>query len=60
MRPPHEISVAQGLTEAAGRPELRDDARFMDKAARIRQAHTTFAWMAKVFDSAPPTEQEDP
>ena len=31
-----------------------------DKAARIRQAHTTFAWMAKVFDNAPPIEQEDP
>jgi DNA-binding transcriptional regulator GbsR (MarR family) len=30
-----------------------------DKAARIRQAHTTFAWMAKVFDNAPPIEQED-
>jgi DNA-binding transcriptional regulator GbsR (MarR family) len=31
-----------------------------DKAARIRQAHTTFAWMAKVFDNAPPIETEDP
>lgn len=27
-----------------------DDAR----AARIRQAHATFAWMARVFDTAPP------
>ena len=31
-----------------------------DKSARIRQAHTTFAWMAKVFDNAPPIETEDP
>lgn len=31
-----------------------------DKAARVRQAHTTFAWMAKVFDNAPPIEPEDP
>jgi DNA-binding transcriptional regulator GbsR (MarR family) len=31
-----------------------------DKAARIRQAHATFAWMAKVFDNAPPIESEDP
>ena len=31
-----------------------------DKAARIRQAHATFAWMAKIFDNAPPIEQEDP
>lgn len=28
----------------------RDD----DRAARIRQAHTTFEWMATVFDNAPP------
>lgn len=25
-----------------------------DRATRIRQAHTTFEWMAKVFDNAPP------
>lgn len=25
-----------------------------DQAARIRQAHATFAWMAKVFEDAPP------
>jgi len=31
-----------------------------DEAARIRQAHATFAWMAKVFDNAPPIESEDP
>ncbi|MFY1672152.1 GbsR/MarR family transcriptional regulator [Plantactinospora sp. WMMB334] len=30
------------------------------KTARVRQAHTTFAWMAKVFDNAPPIETEDP
>ncbi|MEV0831182.1 hypothetical protein [Nonomuraea rubra] len=24
-----------------------------DRAARIRQAHTTFEWMAKVFQNAP-------
>jgi DNA-binding transcriptional regulator GbsR (MarR family) len=28
----------------------RDD----DRAARIRQAHVTFEWMAEVFDNAPP------
>ncbi|MEV6822619.1 transcriptional regulator [Nocardiopsis dassonvillei] len=31
-----------------------------DRAARIRQAHTTFAWMARVFDEAPPVEKEAP
>ncbi|MGW4958262.1 GbsR/MarR family transcriptional regulator [Nonomuraea sp. NPDC004186] len=25
-----------------------------ERATRIRQAHTTFEWMAKVFDNAPP------
>ncbi|WP_433432102.1 GbsR/MarR family transcriptional regulator [Nonomuraea sp. CA-141351] len=25
-----------------------------DRAARVRQAHATFEWMAKVFDNAPP------
>jgi DNA-binding transcriptional regulator GbsR (MarR family) len=25
-----------------------------DRATRIRQAHTTFEWMAKVFDNTPP------
>ncbi|WP_280270101.1 hypothetical protein [Nocardia wallacei] len=33
-----------------------------DRADRIRQAHNTFEWMAKVFDDAPPlnhgTEEE--
>ncbi|MEU8363853.1 transcriptional regulator [Nonomuraea sp. NPDC048882] len=27
-----------------------------DRSARIRQAQATFAWMAKVFDDAPPLE----
>lgn len=31
-----------------------------DRAARIRQAHAAFAWMARVFDDAPPIEQENP
>jgi DNA-binding transcriptional regulator GbsR (MarR family) len=31
-----------------------------DRAARIRQARTVFAWMARVFDNAPPIGQEDP
>ncbi|WP_182909357.1 GbsR/MarR family transcriptional regulator [Microbispora sp. H13382] len=29
-----------------------------DRAARIGQAHATFAWMAKVFDNAPPLREE--
>ncbi|MBE3014026.1 transcriptional regulator [Microbispora sp. NEAU-D428] len=29
-----------------------------DRAARIRQAHATFEWMAKVFDNAPPLQEE--
>lgn len=31
-----------------------------ERAERIRQAHTTFAWMAKVFEQAPPIGQEAP
>ncbi|PRX97654.1 GbsR/MarR family transcriptional regulator [Allonocardiopsis opalescens] len=30
-----------------------------DRAARVRQAHDTYAWMAKVFDDAPPIGQEE-
>lgn len=32
-----------------------------DRAKRIRQAHTTFEWMATVFDNAPPlrTDEEE-
>ncbi|MEV5743866.1 transcriptional regulator [Microbispora rosea] len=29
-----------------------------DQAARIRQAHAAFEWMAKVFDNAPPLKEE--
>lgn len=32
----------------------RDD----ERAARIRQAHTTFEWMARVFETAPPLPPE--
>jgi DNA-binding transcriptional regulator GbsR (MarR family) len=32
-----------------------DDAR----AARVRQAHATFEWMAKVFDNAQPLQPDD-
>ncbi len=31
-----------------------------ERAARVRQAHATFAWMAKVFEQAPPLDKEDP
>lgn len=31
-----------------------------DRAARIRQAHVTFEWMAKVFQDAPPPRPDDP
>ncbi|GAA3307961.1 GbsR/MarR family transcriptional regulator [Nonomuraea dietziae] len=34
----------------------RDD----ERAARVRQAHATFAWMAQVFEQAPPLEKEAP
>ncbi|MFI6290510.1 GbsR/MarR family transcriptional regulator [Nonomuraea sp. NPDC050790] len=30
-----------------------------ERAARIRQAHMTFEWMAKVFDQAPPPRASD-
>lgn len=30
-----------------------------ERAARVRQAHATFAWMAKVFEQAPPLDKED-
>jgi DNA-binding transcriptional regulator GbsR (MarR family) len=30
-----------------------------DRSARIRQAHSTFAWMADVFDKAPPLHADD-
>ncbi|WP_187405999.1 hypothetical protein [Microbispora triticiradicis] len=30
-----------------------------ERAARVRQAHATFAWMAKVFEQAPPLDRED-
>ncbi|WP_340681741.1 transcriptional regulator [Amycolatopsis coloradensis] len=31
-----------------------------DRAARIRQAHVTFEWMAKVFEDAPPLLPDAP
>ncbi|MFI6743199.1 GbsR/MarR family transcriptional regulator [Nonomuraea sp. NPDC050451] len=30
-----------------------------DRATRVRQAHATFEWMAKVFDNAPPLHPDD-
>lgn len=30
-----------------------------DRSKRIRQAHTTFEWMAKVFDNAPPLHPDE-
>ncbi|MEO3806962.1 transcriptional regulator [Nonomuraea sp. B1E8] len=30
-----------------------------ERAARVHQAHATFAWMAKVFEQAPPLNKED-
>ncbi|GAA4190844.1 GbsR/MarR family transcriptional regulator [Microbispora amethystogenes] len=30
-----------------------------ERAARVRQAHATFAWMARVFEQAPPLGEED-
>lgn len=30
-----------------------------ERAARVRQAHATFAWMARVFEQAPPLDEED-
>jgi DNA-binding transcriptional regulator GbsR (MarR family) len=31
-----------------------------ERAARVRQAHATFEWMAKVFDHAPPLRADGP
>ncbi|WP_188197383.1 GbsR/MarR family transcriptional regulator [Nonomuraea sp. SYSU D8015] len=31
-----------------------------ERAARVRQAHATFEWMAKVFDNAPPLQADGP
>lgn len=31
-----------------------------ERAARVRQAHATFEWMAKIFDSAPPPPVDGP
>lgn len=30
-----------------------------ERAARVRQAHVTFEWMAKVFGNAPPLQPDD-
>ncbi|GAA0924760.1 transcriptional regulator [Nonomuraea longicatena] len=30
-----------------------------ERAARVRQAHATFAWMAEVFEQAPPPGKEE-
>lgn len=31
-----------------------------ERAARVRQAHAAFEWMAKVFDNAPPLQTDHP
>ncbi|MGN9843946.1 GbsR/MarR family transcriptional regulator [Nonomuraea sp. H19] len=31
-----------------------------ERASRVRQAHATFEWMAKVFDNAPPLQADGP
>ncbi|MFI7637408.1 GbsR/MarR family transcriptional regulator [Nonomuraea sp. NPDC049400] len=31
-----------------------------ERAARVRQAHATFEWMAEVFDTAPPLQADGP
>ncbi|MEX2548014.1 MAG: CaiB/BaiF CoA-transferase family protein [Chloroflexota bacterium] len=46
----------EGLTEAIGRPDLRDDARFVDRAARVRHYRALEEILAQAFATAPRAE----
>jgi crotonobetainyl-CoA:carnitine CoA-transferase CaiB-like acyl-CoA transferase len=46
----------QGLTDAIGRPELRDDPRFVDRAARVKHYRELEEILGHAFATAPRSE----